>query len=300
MFYCSAGFSTLSSYMPPIKEDPSATAVNVKQYRCYRSFWRKGRAAKVTLVCAQEETALFCFVLVSVCLILGSKFVVVFPGVMPKLFLPSVLFHMSLNFVGKRSADFTESFTFSCIPLLLIKYRDSSLDLRYNLGNPYVYSAGALSRRTRKRAERTSHTVSAPHNEASTTRASVLRFLHTYVSYRQGCHLLGDGKRQHLSTETDRAVHTSQLRHACESHIPLRRPGRSMRLLFSFFRNLLSFERALRILRGKFRAAYITEGIASARKTTYETHPKQPMGLNSMLISFHVEGAWGGESHPGW
>lgn len=53
-------------------------------YSCYLCFWRKGRAAKLTPGWAQEDTALFCFVLVSECLILGSTVVVFFPALMLK------------------------------------------------------------------------------------------------------------------------------------------------------------------------------------------------------------------------
>lgn len=116
---------------------------------------------------------------------------------------------MSLNLFGIRSAVFTESSTFSCTTLLLVKYRDSSLDLLYNLGNPYVCASTSMLCRTRIRRGRTIDDVSPAHNQASTIGASGLPHLHTYVSYCQCCEFLGDGKRQHFPAALGPDVHVS-------------------------------------------------------------------------------------------
>mmetsp|Transcript_965 Transcript_965/g.6070 ORF Transcript_965/g.6070 Transcript_965/m.6070 type:complete len:162 (-) Transcript_965:54-539(-) len=118
---------------------------------------------------------------------------------MLKLFLAPVPLNMSLNLLGIRRAVFTESSTFSCTTLLLVKYLDNSLDLLYNLGNPYVCASTSVLCRTRRRPGRTKDDVSPAHNQASRIGASAFRYLHTYVSYRQCCEFLGDGKRQHFS-----------------------------------------------------------------------------------------------------
>lgn len=116
---------------------------------------------------------------------------------------------MSLNLFGIRSAVFTESSTFSCTALLLVKYRDNSLDLLYNLGNPYVCASTTMLCRTRTRRGRTEDDVSPAHNQASTIGAFGLRHLHTYVSYCQRCEFLSDGKRQHFSAALGPDVHVS-------------------------------------------------------------------------------------------
>lgn len=123
---------------------------------------------------------------------------------------------MSLNLFGIRSAVFTESSTFSCTTLLLVKYRDNSLDLLYNLGNPYVCASTSVMCHTRP--GQTKDDVSPAHNQASRMGASALRYLQTYVSYCQCCDLLGDGKRQHFSAALEPDVHVSVSSISSHSH----------------------------------------------------------------------------------
>mmetsp|Transcript_963 Transcript_963/g.6058 ORF Transcript_963/g.6058 Transcript_963/m.6058 type:complete len:203 (-) Transcript_963:113-721(-) len=199
---------------------------------------------------------------------------------MLKLFLAPVPLNMSLNLLGIRRAVFTESSTFSCTTLLLVKYLDNSLDLLYNLGNPYVCASTSVLCRTRRRPGRTKDDVSPAHNQASRIGASAFRYLHTYVSYRQCCEFLGDGKRQHFSATLEPYVHVS-----VSSTTPTRcgilptiSETPQLRVFFHrcFSISLLPDVHILHAIRAEVRATYITDGIAKARETMDATQAHRP------------------------
>lgn len=69
--------------------------------------------------------------------------------------LAELFLKLSLILCGNRNADFTESFTFRRNPSSFNRYRESSLDLRYSLGKPYVYRPRKVTSEHRSQTSRT-------------------------------------------------------------------------------------------------------------------------------------------------